>query len=242
MSLVRWIRKNNRKIMVFVVIFCMVSFVIGYTGLQIIASIFNPNKQVIAHYGDGEKINHIDLSQARNELDVLQMLMSEQLLASQGVSGALLSHLLFPDSKLSGDIAAQLKQAVQRGQLQISMEELEDYFNQPTQRAEEMWILLKAEAYQAGFIVSDGEAKEILRMVIPQMLKTDARVVVEQIINKRNFTEDRIVRAFGDLLTIIYYANAVMDNQAVTLNQIKAFLGRNEERLDAEFVKLRPPR
>lgn len=238
MSLVKWIRKNNRKIMVFVVIFCMVSFVIGYTGLQIIASIFNPNKQTIAHYGDGKKINRINFGYATNELNVLRMLMSEQLLASQGLSGALLSHLLFPDSQITGDIAVQLKQAVQQGKLQISLDELDAYFNQPTQRPEDLWILLKAEAYRAGYIISHEEAKQILRAVIPQMMQVDAKLVVEQIINKNNITEERIIRAFADLLTVVYYANAVMDNQAVTLNQIKAFLGRSKERLDAEFVEI----
>ena len=76
MSLVRWIRKNNRKIMVFVVIFCMVSFVIGYTGLTIISNIFSPTKQVIARYGDGQKIRRNDLVSAQNELKVLRMLLA----------------------------------------------------------------------------------------------------------------------------------------------------------------------
>lgn len=238
MSLVRWIRKNNRKIMVFVVIFSMVSFVIGYTGLTIISNIFSPAKEVIARYDDGQKLRPIDLGRAQSELTVLRMLMSEQVLASQGVTGALLSHLLFPDSKITGDIAAQLKQAVLRGQVQISLDELEAYFSQPPQRPEVMWILLKAEAYRTGFIVSDEDAKRILRSIIPQLLKVEARVVVEQIISRTNLTEEQIIRIFRDLLTVVHYANAVMDNEAVTLDQIKAFLGRTEERLDAEYVKI----
>lgn len=238
MSLVRWIRKNNRKIMVFVVIFCMVSFVIGFTGLQIISNIFSPHKETVARYGDDEKIRRLDLANAQNELAVLRLLRSEQLLASQGLSGALLSYLLFPDSQIAGDIAAQLKQAVQRGQLQISLDDLEAYFNQPTRRPEELWILLRAEAYRAGFIVSDEEATQILRQVIPQLMQVDATVVVQQIISRHNLPEDRIIRVFGDLLTIIYYANVVMDNEAVTLDQIKAYLGRTEERFDAEYVEI----
>lgn len=254
MSLVKWIRKNNRKIMVFVVIFSMVSFVIGYTGLQILTNIFNPNKRVIAHYGDGQKLKSMDLGTALNELNVLKMLMSEQLLASQGLTGALLSYVIFPDSRMSGDIAARLKQAVQGGQLQISLEELQAYFNQQPQRPEDMWILLKAEAYRAGYAVSTAQAKQyfndfVVQMVASQykdqeqgqVLQYAAQVytqTISNIIAKSNLTEDQIFRIFGDLLTIDFYANTVMDNETVTLNEVKAFLGRTEERMKAEFVKI----
>lgn len=238
MSFVKWLRKNNRKVMTFVVIFCMISFVIGYTGIQILGSFFDPNKQSVAHYDSGSKIKINDLKYAQNELTVLRMLMSENLLASQGVSGMLLAHLLFPDSQLSGEIAAQLKQAAQRGQIQVSVEELDAWFNQQPQRPEELWILLKAEAYKAGYILSNANAKEILRSVIPQMMRADASQVVGQIMSKSNLTEDQVVRIFADLITIVGYANEVINNQAVTLNQIRAMLGRSKERLNADFVKI----
>lgn len=59
MSLVKWIRKNNRKIMVFVVIFCMVAFVVGSYGLKIITSMFDPSNQTIATYDDGKTIKSV---------------------------------------------------------------------------------------------------------------------------------------------------------------------------------------
>lgn len=254
MSLVKWIRKNNRKIMVFVVIFSMVSFVIGYTGLQILTNIFSPNKRVIAHYGDGEKIKSLDRITADNELNVLKMLMSEQLLANQGLTGALLSYVIFPDSRISGDLAAQLKQAVQRGQLQISLEELQAYFNQQPQLPEDMWILLKAEAYRAGYAVSTPQAKQYFNNFVVQMVASQNKdqpqdqvmqyanqvytQTLSNIINKSNITENQIFRIFGDLLTVSFYANTIMDNETVTLNEIKAFIARTKERLDANFVKI----
>jgi hypothetical protein len=254
MSLVKWIRKNNRKIMVFVVIFSMVSFVIGYTGLQILSNIFNPNKRVIAQYADGKKMNTYDLGYAQNELNVLRMMMSDQLLTSQGLGGVLLSYVLFPDSQVTGDIAAQLKQAVQRGQLPISLEELEAYFNQPPHRTEDMWILLKDEAYTAGYVVSTDQAKQYYNSFLTQMVAGQAQDMeqgqvmqyaaqlysqtIAGIITRANITEADIFRTFGDLLSVAFYANTIMDNQAVTLSEVQALLGRSQERLDAEFVRI----
>lgn len=254
MSLVKWIRKNNRKIMVFVVIFSMVSFVIGYTGLQILSNVFNPNKRVVAHYGDGEKINSFDLGDALNELSLLKTMMADQLLSGQGLGGPLLSHVLFPDSQVTGNIAAQLKQVIQAGQLPISLEELEAFFSQPPQRSEEMWILLKAEAYRAGYVVSADQARQYYQNFLVQMISSQAQdmdstqvaqfagqqysQIISGIIANSNITEDRIFRTLGDLLSILFYANSVMDNQAVTLNEVKSFLGRTQETLTAELVRI----
>ncbi|MBC8378884.1 MAG: hypothetical protein H8E62_06905 [Planctomycetes bacterium] len=238
MSLVKWIRKNNRKIMVFVVIFCMIAFVVGYTGLQIISSVFDPGRQAVAHYNDGQKMRINDLRAAQNELSILRMIRSDQLTASQGLSGALLSRLIFPESPLANEIPSQLKQAVQQGQLQLSLEELDAYFNQQPERPENLWILLKAEAYKAGTIVSTEQAKETLRDIVPQMMGIDAAQLVQQIIRQNNLTEDQIARTFADLLSVLEYANTVVNNEAVTLNQVKAFVGRSKERLDVEFVKV----
>ena len=238
MSLVKWIRKNNRKIMVFVVIFCMIAFVVGYTGLQIISSVFDPGRQAVAHYNDGQKMRINDLRAAQNELSILRMIRSDQLTASQGLSGALLSRLIFPESPLANEIPSQLKQAVQQGQLRLSLEELDAYFNQQPERPENLWILLKAEAYKAGTIVSTEQAKETLRDIVPQMMGIDAAQLVQQIIRQNNLTEDQIARTFADLLSVLEYANTVVNNEAVTLNQVKAFVGRSKERLDVEFVKV----
>ena len=238
MSLIKWIRKNNRKIMVFVVIFCMVSFVIGYTGLQIISSVFDTRRQVVAHYNDGQKMRVNDLGSAQTELSILRNLRSDQLTASQGLSGALLSRLIFPESPLANEIPSQLKQAVQQGQLQLSLEELNAYFNQQPERPENLWILLKAEAYKAGTIISTEQAKEALRNIVPQMMGIDAAQLVEQIIGQSNLTEDQIARVFADLLSVLEYAGTVINNETVTLNQVKAFVGRSKERLDAEFVRI----
>jgi hypothetical protein len=243
MHLVKWIRKNMRKIMVFVIIAIMGAFVLG-SGLQYLSkSMFDPNKRVVATYADGEKIRISDSRVAQNELGVLRMLMADRLLMAQsgsGPAGPLLVHLLFPESQLSAQIASQMKQAVQQGKLPISQDELDDFFQQQPERPEILWLLLKDEAYRAGCAVPNETAGKTLRYVVPQMTgnQLDAATLVNQIISRNNITEEQILRILSDLMSVTAYAEKVMDSQAVTINQVKAALGRSKERIDAEFVKI----
>lgn len=243
MHLVKWIRKNTRKIMVFVVIFCMVSFVIGSIGIKFIVGFFGANNQPIATYGDGQKIKPVHFIQAKNELNVLRMLMADRLLMAQsasGMSGPLLVHLLFPESPFASQISTQLKQAVKQGKIPITEDELNDFFQQRSERPEILWLLLKNEAYQAGYVMSNDTAGQTLLYAVPQLTSNqlDAAGLVNQIINNSNITEDQILRIFSDLMGVMAYADTVMDNEAVTINQIKASLGRSKERIDADFVKI----
>ncbi|MDH4201722.1 MAG: hypothetical protein OEV87_02380 [Phycisphaerae bacterium] len=243
MHLVKWIRKNTSKIMVFVIIFAMLAFVIGQFGLKMIVDLMGGNNQLIGTYDDKHKIKSPDFIQAQNELTVLKMLMADRLLLAQsgsGYTGPLLASLLFPDSQFSGEIASQMKRAVQQGQLQMTQSELEDFFQQKPERPEILWILLNAEAKRAGCVMPKENALQTLRYAIPQMTgnQMDAAMLVSGVISKNNISEEQILRIFSDLLAVLSYANDVMNSQAVTINQIKAELGRSKERIDAEFVKI----
>ncbi|MBP8605011.1 MAG: hypothetical protein KBI46_04100 [Phycisphaerae bacterium] len=243
MNFVKWVRKNNRKIMVFVVIFCMVSFVIGSFGIKILVSMFGGGTNRLIGTYDGGKIKSRQYLAAQNELAVLRMLWADRMLAaqsSQGLSGPLLIHLLFPDSQFAGEIASSIKQAARSGQMNLSQEEVDAYFSRRPERAEILWILLKQEAYRAGCILPTDSAGETLRRAIPAMTgnQLDAAQLVNQIITKTNMSEQDILRTFADLMSVLAYANQVMDSQDVTINQIKASLGRSKERIDAEFVQI----
>jgi hypothetical protein len=240
MDFVKWARKNNRKIMVFVVIFSMISFVIRSYGIQIIVGIFGAQNRTIATY-DGQKIKSRDFMQAQNELKVLQMLSADRLLLSQqgNLAGPLLVHLLFRESQLTGDLASQFKQAAQQGQLPVSIDKIETFFNQQAERPEILWTLLKAETYRAGFIIPSDSARLTLQSVIPQLSgqQIDAAQLVAMIIRSTNLSEEQIIRTFADLMSVLSYAANVMSNQAVTAGQVSADIARTQERLDAEFVK-----
>lgn len=243
MHLVKWIRKNTSKIMVFVIIFAMLAFVIGQFGLKMIVGLMGGGNQLVGTYDDNQKIKSPEFLQAQNELAVLRMLMADRLLLGQsqnGLSGPLLAYLLFPDSQFSSEIASMMKRAVQQGQLPISQSEIDSFFQQEREKPEVLWILLNEEARRAGCVTPNESALQTLRYAIPQMTsnQVDAAMIVSQIINKNNISKEQVLRIFSDFLAILSYANNVMDNQTVTINQIKAELGRSKERLDAEFVKI----
>jgi hypothetical protein len=135
MHFAKWIRKNSKKIMVFVVIFSMVSFVIGYTGLQFVFSFFGGDTQLIGKF-EAEKFRVREYRVAQNELQLLRMIGADRLLlaqGNQGLGGPLMAHLLFPDSPFVSDLASQLKQGAQSGQLPVSVAKIEEFFEDRTQ-------------------------------------------------------------------------------------------------------------
>lgn len=242
MHFAKWMRKNSKKIMVFVVIFSMISFVIGYAGLQLFFSIFSGDRQVVGTYDDG-KLRVREYRNAQDELRMLQMLGGDRVLLAQGqqgLAGPLMAYLLFPDSSFVGDVELPtgLKQAAQSGQIPVSVDLVEAFFAERLQ-PEVTWHLLKAEAANAGSRVSDAVARELLGQILPQLFQGfDAGQAINSIIAQTHVTESQLVRTFADLLGVLFYAGNVTDSQAVTLPQIQASIGRNQERFDAEFVRI----
>lgn len=240
MQFVKWVRKNNRKIMVFVVIFSMVSFVIGYTGIQIFFSLFGGTNPIVGTFED-VKIRGRDMLQAQNELKLLRMLGADRLLmaqGNQGLAGPLMVHLLFPDSQFTGDLGAQIKQAAQGGQLPVGIEQVEAFFSDRTQ-PDVTWILLNAESRKAGCVVSDEMSRSILREILPKLAQgADASLVINSIMSQTNLSEDQIIRTFANLLGVMFYAGNVTDSQAITLSQLQAAIGRSVEKMDAEYVEI----
>ena len=237
----KWMRKNSKKIMVFVVIFSMVSFVIGYTGIQIFFSIFGGGNPVLGTFDGGQKVRAREFMAAQGELKLLRMLGADRLLLSQGqqgLAGPLMAHLLFPDSQYAGDLGAQLKQAAQSGQVPIGVEKIEDFFSERTQ-PEITWILLKAEAHKVGFFVSDLMSRSLLGQFLPQLAQGgDATQMINAIMASANVSEDQVVRIFAELLGVMSYAGNITDSQAVTLGQVEAAIARSKETFDAEFVRI----
>jgi len=242
MHFAKWMRKNSKKIMVFVVIFSMLSFVIGYTGLQLFFSIFSGDREVVGTY-DGGKLRVREYRNAQDELRLLQMLGGDRVLLAQGqqgLAGPLMAYLLFPDSSFVGEVELPtgLKQAAQSGQIPVSVDLIEAFFAERLQ-PEVTWHLLKAEAANAGSRVSDAMARELLEQILPQLFQGfDAGQAINSIVAQTHVTESQLVRTFADLLGVLFYAGNVTDSQAVTLPQIQASIGRNQERFDAEFVRI----
>jgi len=171
--------------MTFVVIFIMIAFV-GGTALQQLMNRIGGTNRVVAYWGDQNKIMAKDIMQAQSELNVLRVLMFDRLFnfGLGDLKSTLLAQLLFADPQTAAVVSDQLKKAVMTGQLPASNKDIDTFFTQAQGRSEIYWILLKAEAKQAGWVVSNSQAKTLLKQIVPQLTRgqADAQQLVNYII------------------------------------------------------------
>ncbi len=241
MHLVKWIRKNERKIMTFVVIFIMIAFVGGAAFQQIMRRLGpNPAKETTAYYYEDGKITRNDINRAQTELNVLRVLGMDRFLNSIGVKGQLLGQLLFPQSQMAAAVSENLKQSVLQGRLQAAVSDIDKFFVQVSGMPEIYWLLLQAEAKNAGCVTSQSRAKTVLKQIVPQITENNANAgqLVDLIIDRLRIPEEKIIRTFADLLGILNYATMITTSEDITIGQIKAAIARKGEKLDAEFVKI----
>ena len=79
MSLIRWFRKYNRKIMAIVVVVIMFGF-IGGSYIRYLGQRRSGLHKTVAYFGDNEKITNYDLALARRELEILRLIRVDILL------------------------------------------------------------------------------------------------------------------------------------------------------------------
>jgi len=241
MHLVKWIRKNQRKLMAFVVIFIMIAFV-GGAAFQQIMRRMGAGAGTVAYFGEKDKITGSDILGAQSDLNVLRILMFDRLLhlGLGDLSSRLLAIRLFPDSRTDAAMSDDMKRAVIQGRLQMSTKDIDVFFSQVTGRSELLWILLKAEAKQAGCVVTNREAKQILRQIVPQLTqgRVDAKRLVDYIIKNHGIPEREIFRIAGDLWAVLAYTRMITSNEDITIAQVRAAIGREGEKIDAEFVRI----
>ena len=239
MSLVKWMRKNNRTIMTIVVIVIMLGFVGGVGLQQLLRRAGGGKGEVRAYYLDDKTIRGMDIFQANNELKVLRSLFAgEMLRRRQNFKSRLLGELLFPDSQSAAMTRLQMYQAMAQGLLDVSGAEIDAFFNQVGGRSDIYWILLNAEARRAGCVVSPSQAREELKVLIPRMIEgASAAALMRNVISNYRLPEDEIMRIFADLRGVMVYAEIITNSEAVTTNEIRAVLGRTGEKLKTEFVQ-----
>ncbi len=235
MSLVRWFRKNNTKIMAVVVILLMFVF-IGGSALQ---SQFTrrTNVRALAYFGQKNKITNKDLTIARQELDLLKMLQADNLLRSQDMGGILLAELLFSEQGTSPALINYIKRTIGSNQYRISNKQINDIYRR-TVPPHIYWLLLANEAQSAGIRMPNGQVGELLGRVIPQLFNGQTySQVIGSFVKARGIPEEQILTTLGKLLTVLQYAQMICSNEDVTIRQVMHTVGRAEEAIDVEFVK-----
>ena len=251
MNLVKWIRKNEHRLMVWLLVLIMIAFVGGSALTQILRSI-NIRKTTVAHYSGG-KITGKTLGMAQRELELLKDLKSDQFLINQTFSGRpdfrsmLLGQVLFPESFRGEQLSYLLKQSIVGGQRNLDENEINEFFVQLRKSLpRKNWLLLKAEAEEAGCVVSIDEAKSTLSNVITMMsggqMKTGA--LISGLVQKYGLTEDKILSIYADMIAVMKYSKMVTNSENLTIDQIKtgiAMSGGGEivgEQINAEYVKV----
>jgi hypothetical protein len=95
-------------------------------------------------------------------------------------------------------------------QFRISPARIDDFFAQATGRAELFWILLKAEAKNAGCAVTTERTGGLLNMLVPKMTndKVDAVTAVRNAGRAYQMTDDMVLGTFADVLSVITYVRS----------------------------------
>lgn len=237
MNLVKWFRKNNKKVMAVVVIVIMIGF-IGGSALPYLFQGSGGLNKAIAYFADGKKITPNDRNAARRELDLLRMLRAGDLLRSQDLRGVFLGELLFAEGRGSPVLINRVKQMIRNSQIRISDAQINSIYQRPLP-SDIYWILLNHEVEQAGIKVANEEVGRLLGRVIPQMF--DGRTysqMIGSIVKRQGIPQEHILAIYGKLLAVWQYALMVSSSQDITSSQVRHMASWDNETITAEFVRV----
>lgn len=235
MSLVRWFRKNNSKVMAIVVIVLMVGFV-GGSALTYLLQGSRGLKDTVATI-TGMKITNNDLAQARRELELLRMIRADDLLRAQGLQGVFMAELLFSAERGgSSEMINRLKQTIRQNLYPISEKQINDIYRRSVP-PHVYWCCLKEEARRAGIGMRNSEVGAILGNAIPQLFRgATYQEFMGDMITKQRIPEEQILSTVGQMLDVLQYSQIICSNQAVTVKQILNGASTEQESLDLEYV------
>ncbi len=238
MNLVKWLRKNNTKIMAVVVIVLMIGFIGGSSLTYILRGSGGAGKAV-AYFGNKQKITYRDRAVASEEIEILTALGADRIMASQDLPGVLLGDLLFSQNRGGAGTLDMIRQTVQRNRLRISDEQLSELYRGRTMPGDMYWILLREEAAAAGMHWQTDEVGVLLARLIPQLFEGRSYAqVMQSLVSRFNTPEPRILATFGKLLSVLQYTQAICSMENVTASQVRHIASWEMERLDTEFVRL----
>jgi hypothetical protein len=237
MNLIKWLRRNNTKIMAVVVIVLMFAFV-GGSALQYLLQPKLGAKAAVAYYGKNTKITPVMLRDAGVELEILQALQADAVLRQQDLRGILLGELLFSQNRGSPALMNQVMQMIRRNQYQISDKQLSEIYER-TELPATYWILLTKEAESAGIRVPTADVGSLLGRIIPQIFRGQSyQAVMGGIIGRFRASEQSILETFSKLLAVLQYAQTICSIEDVTLPQLTHMASQGGDTLNAEVVQI----
>ncbi len=244
MNLVKWFRKNNRKIMAVVVAIMLIAFIGGTAFERIIGGFGGGRNRTIATFGQNRKIKYSDLNEAAEDLQILQMIGVQDVLKSMSmrtpnILPILLSQLLFSKQETAAEDAEYVIQMCRRQGYYVGEQQIYDIYRRSLS-SEAYWLLLRNEAHQAGIRATNEQAYNILTDLYkgPAYTEIIGRIVTPPPGSQSmGVPEKRIFRAFADLISVLQYAQIVCSGEDLTENQIKHDISLERETMDAEYVR-----
>jgi len=245
MNLMKWFRKNNRKVMAVVIIIILFGFIGGEFFRQLGQRRAGLHK-TIAYFGENKKITNNDRVLAQQELGILKSLGADILLKNVQTSlfrqpdlrAFLLGELLFSERGISPQLINKIKQTIIANRYRISDKQISNVYRGPVSK-DIYWLLLKKEAEQAGIRVTKEEAGTLLGRAIPSLFNgTSYSQLIETMVSRQGIPESKILEAFGKLLAVSEYAKIMCSTQNITNSQIMHSVSWDNERFDVEFVKM----
>ena len=244
MNLVKWLRKNNKKVMAVVVVVIMLGFV-GGTYLQQLGQRRAVQHETVAYFADNKKITNYDLALARQELEILKILRADDILRSIGVPlfrmrdlrALLLGELLFSERRVSPALIRYIKQIVSANRYRISDKQINDIYRR-SMGSDIYWLLLRNEAQLAGVRVPNEDSGKQLARVMPQLFNgATYSQVIGSIVKRQGIPEKQILATFSKLLAVLQYARIICASEGITSSQIMHNVSWENETIDVEFVK-----
>lgn len=244
MNLLKKIRKNRNKVIAVVVIVIFVGFVGEQFFTELSRRRINQRK-TIAYFADNREITNYDLASARQELEILKLLQADKMLRNMNVpifrtidlQAVLLAELLFSDRTISPALTIYIRQMMVASQYRISEKQINDIYR-CSLPSEIYWLLLKNEAQLAGVKTSNEFSGVQLAKIIPQLFDgATYSQLVGSITNRQGVSEEEILGAFSELMTVLMYARMICSAEDVTISQIMHNASWEEETIDVEFVR-----
>lgn len=233
MSLVRWLRKNNMKLMAVVVIALMFVFVAGdfiQRGNR------QTSTQVVGYIGT-QKLTNYDLYVSRGELELLRALRADDLLRAQDLQGVFLAELLFSDQRGSPALISQVRSAIRRNLYAISDKQINDMYRRQAP-PHVLWSCLKNEARRAGIGIPSDQAGELLGQAIPQLFAGQTySQFMTALMGRQGIPEQQILATLGELLAVWQYAQMMCVNEGLTRQQVMVEAAAERESIDAQLVE-----
>jgi len=243
MSLMAWFRRNNTKLMAFVVIVLMLVFVLE-PAMNYLSWRRSGGHKVVGHYGDNKKITSRDLARSQQQLEILKLLGANiflrpqdlRMFPSQDLRTVLLGEVLFAERASGVESIGRVRQVVSRSNYGISDKQINGIYAK-AYPPHVYWLLLVEEAHLAGVRIPKEAARAQLKEIIPQLAKgATYEQFVGAVVKRYSVSEEEVLETFADLIAIIEYGRMTCSIQNRTVQQVLHETADESQGIDVEYV------